>query len=72
MFGLSAGPAVAGLGTIDADVADRLGIRDVTVLAIRPDRFVGFRHDGGDPGAIAAYLQRAVGDGAGAPADVSP
>ncbi|UGS36710.1 FAD-dependent monooxygenase [Capillimicrobium parvum] len=72
VFGLSAGPAVAGLGTLDADVADRLGIRDVTVLAIRPDRFVGFRHDGGDPGAIAAYLRVLSATAAGARVDVSP
>jgi hypothetical protein len=37
--------------------ADRLGINGVTALAVRPDRFVGFRHDGSDPLAVQAYLE---------------
>jgi hypothetical protein len=32
----------------------------VTVLAVRPDRYVGFRDDAGDPRAVAAYLEALV------------
>jgi hypothetical protein len=41
-------------------VAAQLGIVDVTVLAIRPDRYIGLRDDSGDPGAVAAYLSELV------------
>jgi len=32
----------------------------VTVLAVRPDRYVGLRDDGGDPRAVEAYLNALV------------
>jgi hypothetical protein len=32
----------------------------VTVLAIRPDRYIGFRDDSGDPGVVGAYLDALV------------
>jgi 2-polyprenyl-6-methoxyphenol hydroxylase-like FAD-dependent oxidoreductase len=53
---LSVGGGGEGIGTMDEAVADQLGVKDVTVLAVRPDRYVGFRHDGGDPGAFQTYL----------------
>jgi hypothetical protein len=28
----------------------------VTILAVRPDRYVGFRHDGADAGLLMGYL----------------
>ena len=28
----------------------------MTILAVRPDRFIGFRHDGMDLKALARYL----------------
>jgi hypothetical protein len=28
----------------------------MTILAVRPDRFIGFRHDGMDPEALAPYF----------------
>jgi FAD binding domain len=46
------------LGRIDARVAEQLGIEGVTVLAVRPDRFVGLRRDGCDPQALRGYLER--------------
>ena len=58
--------AIAGLTTRGGDprigrmaesVAEQLGVRGVTVLAVRPDRYVGLRHDGADPGAVGRYLE---------------
>jgi hypothetical protein len=31
-------------------------VKGVTLLAVRPDRYVGLRHDGGDPAAVQQYL----------------
>jgi hypothetical protein len=33
----------------------------VTVLAIRPDRYVGLRHDGTDPKPVERYLELLTG-----------
>jgi len=49
-----AGPPI---GRIDESVADQVGIEHVTLLAVRPDRFVGFRHNGQDPRALQPYLE---------------
>ena len=38
-------------------IAEQLGVRGLTVLAVRPDRYVGLRHDGADPGAVGRYLE---------------
>jgi 2-polyprenyl-6-methoxyphenol hydroxylase-like FAD-dependent oxidoreductase len=56
VIGLCTRPDGLPIGRIDESVADQLGISGVTVLAIRPDRFVGFRHDGTDRRAIMGYL----------------
>jgi hypothetical protein len=48
------------VGRMDSSVADALGVEGVTVLAIRPDRYVGFRDDDGDPSAAEAYLDALV------------
>jgi hypothetical protein len=32
----------------------------VTVLAVRPDRYIGLRDDSGDPRAVGAYLDALV------------
>jgi 2-polyprenyl-6-methoxyphenol hydroxylase-like FAD-dependent oxidoreductase len=48
-----------GLGTMSAETAAQLGVDDLTVLVIRPDRFIGMRRDGADiDGAsdLADYL----------------
>jgi hypothetical protein len=34
------------VGTMVAETAAQLGVDDVTVLAVRPDRFIGMRRDG--------------------------
>jgi hypothetical protein len=46
---------------MDQAVADQLGIEGVTILAVRPDRFVGLRHDGADPQAVEVYLEALTG-----------
>lgn len=50
----------AAVGTLDAAVADQLGVADVTVLAVRPDRYVGLRDDRGDLATIEAWLDGLV------------
>jgi 2-polyprenyl-6-methoxyphenol hydroxylase-like FAD-dependent oxidoreductase len=57
VLGLTVEPDGPSVGRIDAVIAERLGIDDVTVLAVRPDRVVGFRHDGRDPAALRPYLE---------------
>ena len=61
VFGFSTRSGEAALGRIDADAAERLGIDGVTVLAIRPDRYVGLRHDGTDPEAVDRYFESLTG-----------
>jgi hypothetical protein len=46
--------AVAGLS--DPSLAQQLGVRDVAILAVRPDGYVGMRHDGPDADAVARYV----------------
>ena len=53
---LSTRPAGLRVGRMDSAVAAQLGVRDVTVLGVRPDRYVGLRDDSGDPAAVTAYL----------------
>lgn len=50
----------AAVGTLDAAVAAQLGVADVTVLAVRPDRYVGLRDDRGDLATIEAWLDGLV------------
>ncbi len=47
-------------GTMDATLAAQLGVVDVTILAVRPDRYVGLRDDRGDPRVVAHYLDGLV------------
>ena len=56
VLGLSTQTTGAPLGRIDASVAEQLGIEGITVLAVRPDRYVGLRHDGRDPQVVRDYL----------------
>src|SRR5207248_10180277 len=49
VVGLCTHPDGTPLGAIDGSVAARLGVDDVTILAVRPDRYVGLRDDSGDP-----------------------
>jgi hypothetical protein len=56
VIGLCADPEDPRIGRIDSSAADDLGIDGVTILAVRPDRYVGFRHDGADAGLLMGYL----------------
>ncbi len=60
VVGLSTRPGGPEVGRIDESVAAQLGVVGVTVLAIRPDRYIGFRDDSGDPRPVAAYLKALV------------
>jgi hypothetical protein len=46
---------------IDAATADQLGVERVTLLAVRPDGYVGLRADVDHVGALAAYERRVTG-----------
>ena len=61
VFGFSTRTDGGAVGRIDAEVAERLGIDGVTVLAIRPDRYVGLRHDGTEPEAVERYFESLTG-----------
>jgi hypothetical protein len=54
---LLGGPQV---GRIDESVAAQLGVVGVTVLGVRPDRYIGLRDDSGDPRAVQAYINALV------------
>jgi hypothetical protein len=41
-------------------VAAQLGITGVTVLAVRPDRYIGLRDDSGNGEVLDAYLDNLV------------
>lgn len=43
---------------LEADVADRLGVAAPTVLAVRPDQYLGLRDDGADPARVRNYVDR--------------
>jgi 2-polyprenyl-6-methoxyphenol hydroxylase-like FAD-dependent oxidoreductase len=60
VVGLSTRPGGPQVGKIDDSVAAQLGVVGVTVLAVRPDRYIGLRDDRGDPRAVAAYLDALV------------
>ena len=57
---LSTHPGGPNVGRIDESVAAQLGVVDLTVLVVRPDRYVGFRDDRADPSAVRAYLSGLV------------
>ena len=56
VVGLAPEPGDTGLRRIDRSALQRIGVKGVTLLAVRPDRYVGLRHDGGDPAAVQQYL----------------
>jgi 2-polyprenyl-6-methoxyphenol hydroxylase-like FAD-dependent oxidoreductase len=61
VLGFSTRRDESAVGWIDEDVARLLGIGDITLLAIRPDRYVGLRDDDAEPEAVARYLQLLTG-----------
>jgi 2-polyprenyl-6-methoxyphenol hydroxylase-like FAD-dependent oxidoreductase len=60
VVGLCTRPGGPQIGRIDESVAAQLGVVDVTVLGVRPDRYIGLRDDSGDPRAVEAYLRALV------------
>jgi hypothetical protein len=60
VIGFSTRPEGARVGRIDESLAARLGVVGVTVLAVRPDRYVGLRDDSGDAAVVGAYLDGLV------------
>jgi 2-polyprenyl-6-methoxyphenol hydroxylase-like FAD-dependent oxidoreductase len=53
-------PAVGAVIGVPIDAAAELGVTGVTVLAVRPDRYIGFRDDSGDPARVVAWLEALV------------
>lgn len=60
VLGLSTYPSGGSIGRIDQSVAAQLGIVGLTVLAVRPDRYLGLRADRLQPAAVQAYLEALV------------
>jgi 2-polyprenyl-6-methoxyphenol hydroxylase-like FAD-dependent oxidoreductase len=60
VVGLSTRPGGPHVGRIDESVAAQLGVVGVTVLGVRPDRYIGLRDDSGDPRTVEAYLNALV------------
>jgi hypothetical protein len=50
------GDLVAELEGLSGAAVDAVGVAGVTVLGVRPDRYIGLRDDSGDPRVVAAYL----------------
>jgi hypothetical protein len=61
VFGFSTRSDGVVLGRIDEALAERLGVSGVTLLTIRPDRYVGLRHDGTELDALGRYLDALTG-----------
>ena len=57
VLGFSTRRNESAIGWIEEEVAELLGINGVTVLAIRPDRYVGLRDDHAEPEALARYVE---------------
>jgi 2-polyprenyl-6-methoxyphenol hydroxylase-like FAD-dependent oxidoreductase len=60
IVGLCTHPGDRQVGRIDESVAAQLAVVGVTVLAVRPDRYIGLRDDSGDPRAVETYLNALV------------
>jgi 2-polyprenyl-6-methoxyphenol hydroxylase-like FAD-dependent oxidoreductase len=60
IHGLDTDPADGSVGRIDEATAAQLGVVGVTVLAVRPDRYIGLRDNRGDATTLAAYLEGLV------------
>jgi 2-polyprenyl-6-methoxyphenol hydroxylase-like FAD-dependent oxidoreductase len=60
VVGLSTRPSRPPVGRIDESVAAQLGVVGVTVLGVRPDRYIGLRDDSGDPRAVEEYFDALV------------
>jgi 2-polyprenyl-6-methoxyphenol hydroxylase-like FAD-dependent oxidoreductase len=60
VVGLATRPEGAQVGSLGEPVAEQLGVVHVTVLGVRPDRYIGLRDDSGDPRVVDAYLDALV------------
>jgi hypothetical protein len=60
VVGLSTSPSDGSAGWIDTSIAAQFGIGGMTILAVRPDRYVGFRDNEGNPDAVATYLEALI------------
>ncbi len=60
VIGLSTRPVGQPVGRLPESVATQLDIADVTVFAVRPDRYIGLRDDSGNGGQVASYLNALV------------
>jgi 2-polyprenyl-6-methoxyphenol hydroxylase-like FAD-dependent oxidoreductase len=60
VHGLSARPDGESVGRIERSTAEQLGVSGVTVFAVRPDRYLGFRENGGRPDAVQTYLDALI------------
>ncbi len=60
-FALATAPDQAPVGTIHPEAAARLGVRSLAVLAIRPDRHVGFIGEGATLADVEAYAALVTG-----------
>jgi 2-polyprenyl-6-methoxyphenol hydroxylase-like FAD-dependent oxidoreductase len=60
VVGLSTRPGGPPVGRIDDSVAAQLGVDGVTVLGVRPDRYIGLRDDSSDPRVVEAYISALV------------
>jgi 2-polyprenyl-6-methoxyphenol hydroxylase-like FAD-dependent oxidoreductase len=56
VVGLSTRHGDRQVGHIPRSVATQLGVVDVTILVVRPDRYIGLRDDQGDLRAVEAYV----------------
>jgi 2-polyprenyl-6-methoxyphenol hydroxylase-like FAD-dependent oxidoreductase len=61
VVGLSTAPGAHPTGGLPPSVAAQLNITDVTVLAVRPDRYIGLRDDSGSGELVAAYFENLAG-----------
>lgn len=43
---------------VDAELAAELGVERLAVLAIRPDQYLGLRHDAADPARVRDYVEQ--------------
>jgi 2-polyprenyl-6-methoxyphenol hydroxylase-like FAD-dependent oxidoreductase len=55
--GLCIDPGNEPVGRVDESVARQFGVAGITVLIVRPDRYVGLRDDAADPAALDRYLE---------------
>jgi hypothetical protein len=61
VFGFSSQPDGETIGRIDERVTNQLGVVGLTTLVIRPDRYIGLRHDGAEGQVVSRYFEWLTG-----------